>query len=58
MKNLCAILLFSLFLLSFSSVSAENLHSKLIIVAIPSSKGDAVVEGQLKYEKNAQGDCI
>lgn len=51
MKNVCTILLSSLVLLSFSSVAAEDLHSKLIIQAIPSSEGTVVVEGKPKYEK-------
>lgn len=44
-------LLSSLILFSLFSVAAEDLHSKLIIQAIPSSEGTVVVEGQPKYEK-------
>ncbi|MFU9137508.1 DUF4354 family protein [Erwinia tasmaniensis] len=51
MKKLSTVLLSSLVLFSFSSVAAEDLHSKLIIQAIPSSEGTVVVEGQPKYEK-------
>lgn len=51
MKKVCTVLLSSLVLLSFYSVAAEDLHSKLIIHAIPSSQGTVVVEGQPKYEK-------
>ncbi|EMM0037534.1 DUF4354 family protein [Klebsiella aerogenes] len=51
MKKLSTLLFSSLILFSFSSVAAEDLHSKLIIQAIPSSEGTVVVEGQPKYEK-------
>lgn len=51
MKKVCAALLSSFALLSFSSLAAEDLHSKLIIQAIPSSEGTVVVEGKPKYEK-------
>jgi len=51
MKKQSAVLLSSLVLFSLSSVAAENLQSKLIIQAIPSSEGTVVVEGQPKYEK-------
>lgn len=51
MKKLSTVLLSSLVFVSFSSVAAEDIHSKLIIQAIPSSEGTVVVEGQPKYEK-------
>jgi len=51
MKKLTKVLLSSLILSSFSSVAAEDLHTKLIIQAIPSSEGTVVVEGKPKYEK-------
>lgn len=51
MKKLTKVLLSSLVLCSFSSVAAEDLHTKLIIQAIPSSEGTVVVEGKPKYEK-------
>lgn len=51
MEKLSKILLSSLVMFSFSSVAAEDLHSKLIIQAIPSSEGTVVIEGQPKYEK-------
>ncbi len=54
MKKTCALIVSSLALLSFSSVAAEDLHSKLIIQAIPSSTGTVVVEGQPRYEKTFQ----
>ena len=49
MEKLSKILLSSLVMFSFSSVAAEDLHSKLIIQAIPSSEGTVVIEGQPKY---------
>ncbi|WP_263070808.1 DUF4354 family protein [Enterobacter huaxiensis] len=51
MKKLTKVLLSSLIFSSFSSVAAEDLHTKLIIQAIPSSEGTVVVEGKPKYEK-------
>ncbi|WP_072208850.1 DUF4354 family protein [Enterobacter cancerogenus] len=51
MKKICTVLISSLVLFSFSSIAAEDLHSKLIIQAIPSSEGTVVVEGHPKYEK-------
>ncbi|WNN54764.1 DUF4354 family protein (plasmid) [Hafnia alvei] len=51
MKKVCTFLLSLLVLPSFSSTAAEDLHSKLIIQATPSTEGTVVVEGQPKYEK-------
>lgn len=51
MKKLTKVLLSSLILSSFSSVAAEDLHTKLIIQAIPASEGTVVIEGKPKYEK-------
>lgn len=51
MKKACTVLLTSLALLTFSSIAAEDMHSKLVIQAVPYSEGTVVIEGQPKYEK-------
>lgn len=51
MKRVKVFVVFSLVLVSFSTLAAGDLNNKLVIQALPESEGTVVIEGQPKFEK-------